>query len=67
MNAKFTLPQKDVNSTASDYDYDLAADTGSTGATLHFSGNAKIESTAINVQKSTSATIDSFTTSIRIL
>lgn len=63
MNAKFTLPQKDLNSTASDYDYDLAADTGSTGATLHFSGNAKIESTAINVQKSTSATIDSFTTS----
>lgn len=51
-----------VNTSAADLNADITAETGSTGATLHFTGNAKVESNDLNVQKTTGVTSESYAT-----
>ena len=49
-----------VNTNAADIEANLKAEEGSVGATLSFKGNAKIEASAINVQKNKGITTDEF-------
>lgn len=51
-----------VNSSAADLDADITAEAGSTGATLHFKGNTKVESNDLNVQKTTGVTTEIYAT-----
>lgn len=60
VNCSFTLSGT-ADSAAAEKDYDVNADEGGSGASLHFTGNAKQEANALNVQKATGISTSNFT------
>ncbi|MBP3772040.1 MAG: hypothetical protein J6I53_05010 [Treponema sp.] len=60
VNCSFTLSGT-AESAAAEKDYDVNADEGGSGASLHFTGNAKQEANALNVQKATGISTSDFT------